>query len=131
MTDPLYDITGIKLAEVEKPTQKKGRDPLPNPLLDLVKTRKLMLAYGVLVSEGKSFRRFQDKVNSGVEIAQAAGLAKVGDTLVVTAGEGVPGSTNACKTAWINILSLQLDNQHRPCNFVPNLKKSAACESRN
>lgn len=30
----------------------------------------------------------------------------------------LPGSTGACKDAWDGILRWQLDNQHRPCNFV-------------
>ncbi|GAB2894763.1 molybdenum cofactor biosynthesis protein B [Paralcaligenes ginsengisoli] len=29
----------------------------------------------------------------------------------------VPGSTNACKTAWEGIIRQQLDSTHRPCNF--------------
>jgi len=30
----------------------------------------------------------------------------------------VPGSPGACKDAWHGILKWQLDNRHRPCNFV-------------
>ena len=30
----------------------------------------------------------------------------------------VPGSPGACKDAWEGILKYQLDNRHRPCNFV-------------
>jgi len=30
----------------------------------------------------------------------------------------LPGSPGACKDGWDAILSLQLDNRHRPCNFV-------------
>ncbi|NHQ74361.1 molybdenum cofactor biosynthesis protein B [Roseovarius gahaiensis] len=30
----------------------------------------------------------------------------------------LPGSPGACKDAWDEILSLQLDYRHRPCNFV-------------
>lgn len=30
----------------------------------------------------------------------------------------LPGSTGACKDAWDEILSLQFDYRHRPCNFV-------------
>ncbi len=30
----------------------------------------------------------------------------------------VPGSPGACKDAWNGILKWQLDNRHRPCNFV-------------
>lgn len=37
----------------------------------------------------------------------------------------VPGSRNAVKDAWDEILVLQLDNRHRPCNFaelIPRLR---------
>ncbi len=30
----------------------------------------------------------------------------------------LPGSTNACKTGWENIIQQQLDSTFRPCNFV-------------
>ena len=30
----------------------------------------------------------------------------------------LPGSTSACKDAWLDILQYQLDNRHRPCNFI-------------
>mgnify|MGYP001811782245 FL=1 len=30
----------------------------------------------------------------------------------------LPGSPGACRDAWEGILKLQLDNRHRPCNFV-------------
>lgn len=44
----------------------------------------------------------------------------------------VPGSTNACKTAWDKVIKEQLDNSHRPCNFVPHLNLSVEqCETRN
>ena len=30
----------------------------------------------------------------------------------------LPGSPSACKDAWNEILIFQLDNRHKPCNFV-------------
>ncbi len=30
----------------------------------------------------------------------------------------VPGSPGACRDAWEGVLKWQLDNRHRPCNFV-------------
>lgn len=36
----------------------------------------------------------------------------------------LPGSPGACRTAWEGIVSQQLDNRHKPCNFVDKLKKS-------
>ena len=38
----------------------------------------------------------------------------------------LPGSTGACRDGWDGILASQLDNRHRPCNFVelmPRLKE--------
>ncbi|MEN9429168.1 MAG: hypothetical protein RJA86_27 [Pseudomonadota bacterium] len=75
---------------------------------------------------GELFRQFS-VAEIGTSTLQSRALAGFANNTVVFC---VPGSTNACKTAWINILSQQLDSQHRPCNFVPNLKKSAFCESR-
>jgi molybdenum cofactor biosynthesis protein B len=45
----------------------------------------------------------------------------------------VPGSTNACKTAWDKLIAQQLDASHRPCNFVTHLKvtKDQSCRSGN
>ena len=44
----------------------------------------------------------------------------------------VPGSTNACKTAWDKVIAEQLDSRHKPCNFVPHLQLNAnQCETRN
>ena len=76
---------------------------------------------------GELFRQFS-VAEIGTSTLQSRALAGFANNTVIFC---VPGSTNACKTAWINILSLQLDSQQGPCNFVANLKKSAACESRN
>ena len=35
----------------------------------------------------------------------------------------LPGSTGACKDAWDEILSFQLDIRHKPCNFVELIKR--------
>ncbi|MFD0859827.1 molybdenum cofactor biosynthesis protein B [Roseovarius aquimarinus] len=55
-------------------------------------------------------------------------MAKIGTSAVqsrATAGVALgtylfalPGSPGACKDAWDEILALQLDYRHRPCNFV-------------
>ena len=62
--------------------------------------------------------------SSTVQSRALAGLAN--NTLIFC----VPGSTNACRTAWEKIIREQLDNRHRPCNFVPHLKQAEPCESR-
>ncbi|QUE77765.1 molybdenum cofactor biosynthesis protein B [Stutzerimonas stutzeri] len=75
---------------------------------------------------GELFRQISvsDIGSSTVQSRALAGLANA--TLVCC----LPGSTNACRTAWDGILAEQLDARHRPCNFVPHLKQTAHCESR-
>lgn len=75
---------------------------------------------------GELFRQISvaDIGTSTVQSRALAGLANA--TLVCC----LPGSTNACRTAWDGILAEQLDARHRPCNFVPHLKQVNPCESR-
>ena len=75
---------------------------------------------------GELFRQISvpDIGTSTIQSRAQAGLAN--GTLVCC----LPGSTNACRTAWDGILAEQLDARHRPCNFVPHLKAAAACPSR-
>ena len=75
---------------------------------------------------GEYFRQISvaDIGTSSMQSRALAGLAN--GTLVCC----LPGSTNACRTAWDGILGEQLDNRHRPCNFVPYLKQAAPCGSR-
>ncbi|MEO1206928.1 MAG: molybdenum cofactor biosynthesis protein B [Pseudomonadota bacterium] len=54
-----------------------------------------------------------DKIEtSTIQSRACAGVAK--GTYVFC----LPGSPGACKDAWNGILKWQLDNRHRPCNFV-------------
>ena len=64
----------------------------------------------------------------GTSTIQSRALAGLANKTVIFA---MPGSTNACKTAW-ELIAEQLDASHRPCNFVPQLKKRPAdhCPSR-
>jgi len=54
----------------------------------------------------------------GLSTIQSRALAGISNGTLIC---GLPGSTNACKTAWEGILLSQLDNRTRPCNFVPHL----------
>jgi len=63
----------------------------------------------------------------GTSTVQSRALAGMSNGTLVCC---LPGSTNACRTAWDGILAEQLDARHRPCNFVPHLKQAAHCESR-
>ena len=54
-----------------------------------------------------------DKIEtSTIQSRACAGVA--GGTYIFC----VPGSPGSCKDAWDGILKWQLDNRHRPCNFV-------------
>jgi molybdenum cofactor biosynthesis protein B len=55
---------------------------------------------------------FQKVGTSTVQSRACAGLAR--GTYIFC----LPGSPGACKDAWNDILKWQLDNRHRPCNFV-------------
>lgn len=55
---------------------------------------------------------FQSVGTSTIQSRACGGIAH--GTLIFC----LPGSTGACKDAWHGILKWQLDNRHRPCNFV-------------
>ncbi len=95
-----------------------GRDSTPEALFVLFD--KHVEGFGEL------FRHisYQQIGTSTVQSRALAGLAN--DTIIFA----MPGSTNACKTAWEGIIKEQLDASFRPCNFVPHLKDVSACESR-
>lgn len=63
---------------------------------------------------GELFRAIsaQQIGTSAIQSRALAGLAN--KTLIF----GLPGSPNACRTAWDDILAQQLDSTHKPCNFV-------------
>ena len=56
----------------------------------------------------------------GTATVQSRALAGMANQTVIFA---MPGSTRACRTAWERISEEQLDARHRPCNFLPHLKK--------
>jgi len=55
---------------------------------------------------------FQKVETSTIQSRACAGLAQ--ETFIFC----LPGSPGACRDAWNGILQYQLDNRHRPCNFV-------------
>jgi len=55
---------------------------------------------------------FQSVGTSTIQSRACGGIAH--GTLIFC----LPGSTGACRDAWHGILKWQLDNRHRPCNFV-------------
>ncbi len=51
----------------------------------------------------------------GSSTIQSRALAGFANNTVIFC---MPGSTNACRTAWNSIIREQLDGSHKPCNFV-------------
>lgn len=75
---------------------------------------------------GELFRQIS-VADIGTSTVQSRALAGLANSTLICC---LPGSTNACRTAWDGILAEQLDARHRPCNFVAHLKKAQPCESR-
>ena len=75
---------------------------------------------------GELFRQisYEDIGTSTIQSRAFAGLSN--RTLVCC----VPGSTGACRTAWEGILQAQMDSRQGPCNMVPHLTPSSACDTR-
>lgn len=57
----------------------------------------------------------------GTSALQSRALAGISNGTLVCC---LPGSPNACRTAWQKILGEQLDSRTGPCNFVAHLKAS-------
>lgn len=79
---------------------------------------------------GELFRQvsYEEIGTSTLQSRAVAGLAN--RTLVFC----MPGSTNACATAWDKILGEQLDARTKPCNFIPHVALQPAdqqkCDTR-
>ena len=88
-----------------------GRDSTPEAVLPLFD--KEVNGYGEL------FRQlsYGQVGTSTIQSRTVAGFAN--GTIIFV----MPGSNNACKTAWEGIIKEQLDSRHRPCNFVEQLNR--------
>jgi len=84
---------------------------------------------------------FDKDIEGFGEVFRHISLSEIGTSTVQSRAFGgmangtvvlcVPGSTNACKTAWDKLICEQLDASHKPCNFVPHLNLNAEqCETR-
>ena len=71
---------------------------------------------------------FEKQIDGFSTVFHMLSYAKVGTSTIQSRACGglaqgtyifcLPGSPGACKDAWNGILKFQLDNRHRPCNFV-------------
>jgi molybdenum cofactor biosynthesis protein B len=114
--DDIYDIravvsrwiasAGVEAVVITGGTGFSGRDSTPEavaPLFD-----KQIEGFG----EVFRYLSLQDIGSSTVQSRAIGGLAN--NTVIFC----MPGSTNACRTAWEGIIQEQLDSTCRPCNFV-------------
>ncbi len=119
--DDKYDIRAIlsrwiadknvQVVLVTGGTGFTGRDTTPeavSPLFD-----KTIEGFGELFRQVS----FNEIGTSTIQSRALAGMAN--KTLIFC----MPGSTNACRTAWDHIIQSQLDSRHKPCNFVPHLRR--------
>lgn len=67
---------------------------------------------------GEMFRHFS-LLEIGTSTIQSRAVAGMANRTLIFC---MPGSTGACKTAWLNILQSQLDAATKPCNFVAHLR---------
>ncbi|MCB1950279.1 molybdenum cofactor biosynthesis protein B [Nitrosomonas sp.] len=68
---------------------------------------------------GEQFRTLSIKQVGSSSIQSRAFAGVANNTYLFS----LPGSLNACKTGWQNILIEQLDNRHLPCNFSELLRQ--------
>lgn len=63
----------------------------------------------------------------GTSTIQSRAFAGIANKTIIMC---VPGSTNACKTAWDKLIQDQLNANHKPCNFIPHLDLPTQFETR-
>ena len=83
-----------------------GRDVTPEAVIPLFE--KTIDGFGIIFHQ-QSYQKIE---TSTIQSRACAGLAR--GTYIFC----LPGSPGACRDAWNGILKWQLDNRHRPCNFV-------------
>jgi molybdenum cofactor biosynthesis protein B len=98
--------SGIDVVITTGGTGFTGRDVTPEAVKPLFE--KEIEGFAILFHQ----LSLQSVGTSTIQSRACAGVAH--GTLVFC----LPGSTGACKDAWNGILVWQLDNRHRPCNFV-------------
>ena len=114
--DDVYQIRAVVSAWIADPnvdvvittggTGVTGRDSTPEAVNALLDKR--------IDGFGELFRlvSFEEIGPSSLQSRCLAGVAN--STFVFT----VPGSTNACRTAWKRLIGPQLDSRTRPCNLA-------------
>ncbi|MDP2243035.1 pyruvate kinase [Pseudomonas sp.] len=80
-------------------SRERPKAPILSLTPSLDTARRLSVAWGVYSVVNARLHKVEEVISTALEIAQAQGMAKRGDTLVITAGEpfGQPGSTNSLR----------------------------------
>lgn len=110
--------TGVQVVLVTGGTGFSGRDSTPEALAPLFD--KHIEGFGELF-RAVSFEEI------GTSTMQSRALAGLANNTVIFC---VPGSNNACATAWDRLIAPQLDARQRPCNFVGLVSRKERCDGR-
>ena len=80
-------------------SRERPKAPILSLTPNLHTARRLSVAWGVYSVVNERLHKVEEVTSTALEIAQAQGMARRGDTLVITAGEpfGQPGSTNSLR----------------------------------
>ncbi len=80
-------------------SRERPKSPILSLTPSLATARRLTVAWGIYSVVNERLRKVEEVTSTALEIAQAQGMAKRGETVVITAGEpfGQPGSTNSLR----------------------------------
>ncbi|VVM62421.1 MULTISPECIES: pyruvate kinase [Pseudomonas] len=86
-------------ASTLRAARERPRAPILNLTPNLVTARRLSVTWGVHSVVNDRLRQVDEICSTALEIAQAQGMASIGDTLLITAGVpfGKPGTTNTLR----------------------------------
>jgi pyruvate kinase len=93
----------VNYSESGASSLRASRERPMAPILSLTPNlntaRRLTVAWGIYSVVNQRLHKVEEVTSTALEIAQAQGMARRGDTLVITAGEpfGQPGSTNSLR----------------------------------
>ncbi|MDZ4134555.1 MAG: molybdenum cofactor biosynthesis protein B [Paracoccaceae bacterium] len=104
------------------------RDWCANPGIDVILTTGGTGLTGRDVTVEAHRDVYEKEIEAFATVFTHVSMAKIGTSAVQSRACGgvalgtylfaLPGSPGACRDAWDEILRLQLDYRHRPCNFV-------------
>ncbi|WP_375739150.1 pyruvate kinase [Pseudomonas boanensis] len=85
-------------------SRERPKAPILSLTPNLNTARRLTVAWGIYSVVNERLHKVEEVTSTALEIAQAQGMAKRGDTVVITAGVpfGQPGSTNSLRIETLN-----------------------------